>query len=129
MRLTDVKVLRPLHFVIRQSALLRSKSSVYQTPRPTAAAAAWFGHIYHDADDSFREQQHTGLLLKLWVLVLQRIKTRYRYFLTREITVYPSIQDAWLSGFTQGDGGINMSRRYKTRTGYRVRLRDYLDQK
>ena len=96
-----------------------------------------FGHIYHDTDGyySFRvyKQQHTGLLVKLLNgnIVLQRIKKRYRDLFTCERTVYPSIQDAWLSGFTQGDGGfnINISRRDKTLTGYRVRLRYYLDQK
>ena len=98
-----------------------------------------FGRIYHDSDGghSFRvyKRQHIDLLVDLLNgnLVLQKVKKRYRDLLTlsKERTVYPSIQDAWLSGFTQGDGGfnINISRRDRTRTGYRVRLRYYLDQK
>jgi len=44
---------------------------------------------------------------------------------------YPTLDDAWLSGFTQGDGGfkIYIVKRENTRSGYRIRLRYYLDQK
>jgi len=43
----------------------------------------------------------------------------------------PSLNNGWLSGFTQGDGGFNVSitKRTDSRSGYRVRLRFYLDQK
>jgi len=49
---------------------------------------------------------------------------------TLERTVYPFKRLGCRVG-TQGDGGfnINISRRDRTRTGYRVRLRYYLDQK
>lgn len=122
------KVLRPLQFIIRQ----KDPKVLYYVRHNLG-----FGRIYHDADGyySFRvyRRQHNDLLVKLLNgnLVLQKVKKRYRDLLTRKRTVYPSIQDAWLSGFTQGDGGfnINISRRDKTRTGYRVRLRYYLDQK
>jgi len=45
--------------------------------------------------------------------------------------VLPTLNDAWLSGFTQGDGGFNISitARENTKLGYKIRLRYYLDQK
>lgn len=97
-----------------------------------------FGRINHDSDGYYSFQvykrQHIDLLVYLLNgnLVLQKVKKPYRDLLTLERTVYPSIKDAWLSGFTQGDNGgfnINISRRDRTRTGYRVRLRYYLDVK
>nr|YP_009725929.1 hypothetical protein [Caulerpa ashmeadii]QHQ73217.1 hypothetical protein [Caulerpa ashmeadii] len=97
-----------------------------------------FGRINHDSDGYYSFQvykrQHIDLLVYLLNgnLVLQKVKKPYRDLLTLERTVSPSIKDAWLSGFTQGDNGgfnINISRRDRTRTGYRVRLRYYLDLK
>lgn len=49
------------------------------------------------------KRQHIDLLVYLLNgnLVLQKVKKPYRDLLTLERTVYPSIKDAWLSGFTR----------------------------
>lgn len=43
----------------------------------------------------------------------------------------PSLNDAWLSGFTDAEGtfNVNITKRENTVTGYRVQLRYILDKK
>lgn len=45
--------------------------------------------------------------------------------------IKPSLKDAWLSGFTDAEGcfNVNIKKRVKTVTGFRVSLRFTLDQK
>lgn len=76
-------------------------------------------------------------------LILEKTKKRFKdYYLTikkkypelPELDLgekKPSIKTGWISGFTQADGGfgIIIQKRKEAKSGYRVRLKYYIDQK
>lgn len=96
------------------------------------------GHIALDSDGyySYRvyKQNEVQFLLLIFKnnVFLNHIKIKWKAIIElNNSVVLPTFNDAWLSGFTQGDGGFNITitKRENTKLGYRIRLRYYLDQK
>jgi hypothetical protein len=98
-----------------------------------------FGHVSLDSDGyySYRvyKQEYAKILTLLFKgnTYLSRNINKWKYIIgDSELNSFvPTLNDNWLSGFTQGDGGfnINITKRENTKLGYRIRLRYYLDQK
>lgn len=72
--------------------------------------------------------QHRVNQLTIWRTAMSSALAPYASLITR--LILPTLQDAWLYGFTEAEGcfNVNIMKRSATVTGYRVILRYQLDQ-
>lgn len=99
-----------------------------------------FGHVSSDSDGYYGyrvyKQEYANILTLLFKGNTYLNKNIYKWKNiigenSKLNSFVPTLNDSWIAGFTQGDGGfnINITKRENTKLGYRIRLRYYLDQK